>query len=205
MRKERRRDMIAKTAESIFAAKGFHGTTMKDISNACGIAHRTLYLHFKSKQEIFHVLMLHVLDRIQELMKPISPDDPRISKSSRDQLFDIIKERNLRIFKAVNEDRNLFRIIFREAPGLGPEIDMILTRINDVMFRQIETELILGQRLGILRQVDVRLAAQMVLGTMLTVVVTHFAKEADPTDIDSLAERVTEVQFFGIQGRSDSS
>ena len=192
--------MIAKTAKSLFASKGFHGTTMEDISRACGIAHRTLYLHFKSKQDIFHMLMLEVLDRIQALMEPISLDDPRISTSGRDEFFNIAKERNLRIFEAVNEDRDLFRIILREAPGLGAEIEAILARINNVMLRQIETELVIGQRLGIRSQVDTKLAAQMVLGTMLVVIVTHFM-EGSPSDLESLAERVTEVQHFGTRGK----
>ncbi|MBI5115901.1 TetR/AcrR family transcriptional regulator [Candidatus Poribacteria bacterium] len=200
MRKESRQDMIVKTAETLFASKGFHGTTMEDISNACGIAHRTLYLHFTSKQEIFHTLMLEVLDRIQNLMEPIKPDDPRISKSDRNAFFDFIKEKNLRVFQAVNEERDLFRIILREAPGLSSEIDAILARINDVMLRQIETELVIGQRLGILGRIDTKLAAQMVLGTMLVVIVTHFL-EGSPSDLESLAERVTEVQHFGTQGR----
>ncbi len=200
MRKQLRRDMIAKTAKALFASKGFHATTMEDISRACGIAQRTLYLHFKSKQEIFHMLMLDVLDRIQDLMEPISPDDPRISTSGEDLLFNLTKEKNLRIFQAVDQDRDLFRIILREAPGLGSEIDAILARINTIMLRQIETELIIGQRLGMRGQIDVKLAAQMVLGTMLVVIVTHFM-EGTPSDLESLAERVTEVQYFGTRGK----
>lgn len=200
MRKDRRRTMIATTAKSLFASKGFHGTSMDDISKACGIAHRTLYLHFKNKQEIFHALMLEILDRIQDLMEPIKPDDPGISTSSKDAFFIFIKERNLQIFAAVNQDRDLIRIILREAPGLGAEIDAILARINEIMLRQIETELAIGQRLGILGQVDVKLAAQMILGTMLVVIVTHFM-EGEPPDLESLAEKVTEVQHFGTKGK----
>ena len=200
MRTDQRRTMIATTAKSLFASKGFHGTTMDDISEACGIAHRTLYLHFKNKQEIFHILMLEILDRIQDLMEPIKPDDPRISTSSKDAFFNFIKEKNLQIFEAVIQDRDLIRIILREAPGLGSEIDAVLARINDIMLRQIETELTIGQRLGILGEVNVKLAAQMVLGTMLVVIVTHLM-EGDPPDLESLAEKVTEVQHFGTQGK----
>lgn len=200
MRKDLRRKMIAQTAKSLFASKGFHGTTMEDISRACGIAPRTLYLHFKSKQEIFHMLMLEVLDRIQDLMEPIKPDDPRISTSGKGEFFNIIKEKNLRIFEAVNNDRDLFRIILREAPSLGSEIDAVLARINNVMLRQIETELVIAQRLGLHGQSDTKLAAQMVLGTMLVVMVTHFM-QGTPTDLESLAERVTEVQHFGTRGK----
>jgi hypothetical protein len=68
------------------------------------------------------------------------------------------------------------------------------------MLRQIETELIIGQRLGMRGEIDVKLAAQMCLGTMFVVILTHFM-EGDPPDLESLAERVTEVQYFGTQGK----
>jgi AcrR family transcriptional regulator len=193
--------MITHAAKSLFASKGYHGTTMEDIAGASGIAHRTLYLHFKSKQEIFQTLMLVILDRIQELMEPVTLDDPRISESSEAAFFNFTKEKNLRIFQAVVEDRDIFRIILREAPGLDAAIDTILARINTVMLRQIETELVIGQRLGIRGEIDVKLAAQMVLGTMLVVIVTHLL-EGKPPELESLAERVTEVQYFGTRGKT---
>ena len=192
--------MIVERAKTVFASKGFHGATMEDISKACGIAHRTLYLRFKSKQEIFHALMLEVMDRIQNLMEPITLDNPEIFISSKDAFFSFTKEKNLRIFQAVNEDRDLFRILLREAPGLGSEIGAILTRINHIMLRQIETELIIGQRLGAHGEIDVKLTAQMCLGTMFVVILTHLI-EGDPPDLETLAQKVTEVQYFGIQGK----
>ena len=200
MRKEDRRKMVAKTAKALFASKGFHNTTMEDIADACGIAHCTLYLHFKNKEEIFHVLMLEALDRIQNLMESIRPDDPGVGTSSKDAFFNFAKEKNQRLLEEVKENRDLFRIILREAPSLGPEIEDILRRITNVMLRQVETELIIEGRLGLHNRSDVKLAAKMCLGLMLVVIVSDLI-EGDPPDMESLAERVTEVQQFGIHGR----
>ena len=200
MRSARRRQMIANAAKTIFASKGYRAATMDDISKACGIAHRTLYLHFKNKQEIFHTLMLDILDQIQALMEPARPDDLDHSASNRDAWFSITKERNLRIFQSVLRDRDLFRIILREAPGLDSEVDAVLERINSVMLRQIETELIIAQRMGLHKRTDTKLAAQMVLGTMLVVIVVELL-QGSPSDLESLAERVTEVQQFGTCGK----
>jgi len=202
MRKPRRRAMIVSAARPIFAQKGFHTTTIDDICKACGISHGTLYLHFKNKDEIFHSLMVDTLDRIQELMRPIGYDDPRLSIVAGNEFFEFIRQRNLHIFEVVNEDRDLFRIILREAPGLAPEIDAILSRINSVMLGQIEAEIALGQRLGMIRETDARLVAQMIMGTMLMVILTHFT-EGEPPDLESLAQQVTELQFFGIQKPSE--
>jgi AcrR family transcriptional regulator len=199
MRKPLRRAMIIKAAKPIFAKKGFHRTTIEDICKACNIVQGTLYLHFKNKHEIFRALVVDLLDHIQDLIKPVYPDDQDVPAGSNNEFFEFVKQKNMQIFRAVNKDRDLFRILMREAPGLNSEIDEILTRINNVMLGQIEAEFIIGQRLGMIRQVDARLGASMALGTMFMVILTHFSVDNEPPDIEHLAEKVTELQFFGIQ------
>ena len=123
-----------------------------------------------------------------------------IMRNSIGNFMRFAKEKNLRLLEEAKENRDLFRIMLREAPSLGPEIDGILRRITDVMLRQVETELIIEGRLGLHNRSDVKLAAKMCLGLMLVVIVSDFI-EGDPSDLESLAERVTEVQQFGIHGR----
>jgi AcrR family transcriptional regulator len=190
--------MIIRAAKPIFAKKGFHNTTIQNICMACGIAQGTLYLHFKNKHEIFHALMVDLLDRIQDLIKPVYSKPPNTPGGRRNEFFEFIRQKNLRIFEAVKEDGDLFRILLREAPGLNSEIDKILTRINSVMLGQIEAEITMAQSLGVIGQVDARLVANMALGTMFMVILTHFV-EGDPPELESLARKVTELQFFGIQ------
>jgi len=44
---------IIRSAESVFAQKGYHETHMDDIAEAAELAKGTIYYHFKSKDEIF--------------------------------------------------------------------------------------------------------------------------------------------------------
>ena len=48
------KERIADEALTLFAAKGFRGTTVKDIADAVGIKDASLYKHFKSKKEILN-------------------------------------------------------------------------------------------------------------------------------------------------------
>ncbi len=200
MSKPIRRAMIIKAAKPLFARKGFHNTTIEDIYKACEIAQGTLYLHFKNKHEIFRALVIDLLDRIQALIKPVYTEKPGITGHERNEFLEFIKEKNLRILEAVNQDRDLFRILLLEAPGLNSEIDQILARMNGIMFKQIESELFMAQRFGMIRRIDTNIGANMVLGTMLMVILTCLI-ESDPPDLEELAEKVTDVQFFGIQKR----
>ena len=47
------KEKITKEALTLFAEKGYKGTSVKNIADAVGIKDASLYNHFKSKQEIF--------------------------------------------------------------------------------------------------------------------------------------------------------
>lgn len=44
-------------AKQVFANKGFHKTTVKDITSAAELGYGTFYLYFKDKKEVFHALV----------------------------------------------------------------------------------------------------------------------------------------------------
>jgi TetR/AcrR family fatty acid metabolism transcriptional regulator len=57
-----RRKQILDAATQVFAEKGFHRATIKDIARVAGIADGTIYTYFASKDEI----LIAVLDRLNE-------------------------------------------------------------------------------------------------------------------------------------------
>jgi AcrR family transcriptional regulator len=56
-----RRNQILDAAAKVFAEKGFHPTTIKDIATEAGIAHGTVYTYFESKT----ALLLGIFDRMK--------------------------------------------------------------------------------------------------------------------------------------------
>lgn len=64
-RKERefnlRREAILEQAGKIFAAKGFHNTTMAEIAGASGFAIGTLYQFFESKEQLYTMVLTEKL------------------------------------------------------------------------------------------------------------------------------------------------
>jgi TetR/AcrR family fatty acid metabolism transcriptional regulator len=57
-----RRKQILDAATKVFAEKGFHRATVKEIARVAGIADGTIYTYFASKDEV----LLAVLDRLNE-------------------------------------------------------------------------------------------------------------------------------------------
>jgi AcrR family transcriptional regulator len=63
---------ILQTAASIFAEKGYHDTSIRDISRATGVSLSGLYYYFRSKEELLYLIQDHcfgtVLDGAQQLV-----------------------------------------------------------------------------------------------------------------------------------------
>ena len=60
-----RRNQILAAATQVFAQKGFHQTTIRDIARQAGIADGTIYNYFANKNE----LLIAILDRLNESEK----------------------------------------------------------------------------------------------------------------------------------------
>lgn len=58
-----RRDQILEAAATVFAEKGFHAATIKDIARAAEIADGTIYIYFKNKT----ALLLGIFERMKDV------------------------------------------------------------------------------------------------------------------------------------------
>jgi TetR/AcrR family transcriptional regulator len=56
--KEQRRQSILKAAEPLFFSKGYDAITMEDIAKGSQLATGTLYLYFRSKEELYFAIVL---------------------------------------------------------------------------------------------------------------------------------------------------
>ncbi|MCC9145269.1 MULTISPECIES: TetR/AcrR family transcriptional regulator [unclassified Arthrobacter] len=66
------------SATEAFAAKGFHGTTTRDIATAAGVTPGAVYVHHRSKEELLFSISLHGHERTLALVRSgaASSSDP---------------------------------------------------------------------------------------------------------------------------------
>ncbi len=75
--REQRRQQIILTAEKLFLKNGVGHTTMDQIASECESRRGTLYLYFKSKEELIRALLLHSISILGDMvMKSVDEASP---------------------------------------------------------------------------------------------------------------------------------
>lgn len=71
---DQRRELLLATAANVFAAKGFHPTTMRDLARATGMSLAGIYYYVRSKDELLYLVqhqcftaVLRGADRVAEV------------------------------------------------------------------------------------------------------------------------------------------
>jgi len=84
-----RRAQILDAAASLFAEKGFHRTTTKDIARAVDLSEGSLYNYFESKEE----LLLGIMDNLIESQNFNTRLEQALPENAQDFLYAILQER----------------------------------------------------------------------------------------------------------------
>jgi AcrR family transcriptional regulator len=70
VRRRESRSAIIDAAERLFLERGFGAVSMDELAEAAGVARRTLYNQFSSKEEIFREMLLRVSGQLERAFPP---------------------------------------------------------------------------------------------------------------------------------------
>lgn len=192
-KRQDRRKAILNAARRVFADKGFHGTHVSDIIEAANIARGTFYLYFESKNAIFLELLEGLIAEVRESI--VGVDTKEGAPPVQLQLAHTLR----RVLATVVENRDLTRILVREAVGLGDDVDARLNTFYGNLLEYIRQALDNGQTMGILReQMDTHLASLCVLGTIKSFM-EQLVMDEDRIG-DDLDRMVVAVLDFNLRG-----
>ena len=65
---ETQRGLILETAARLFAAQGFHNTSMADLAKACGVSKALLYHYYRAKEDILFDIADSYIDRLLSII-----------------------------------------------------------------------------------------------------------------------------------------
>jgi AcrR family transcriptional regulator len=188
----RRREQVLSCARQVFAEKGYHATSIDDIISRAGIARGTFYLYFTNKRAIFEELLDGFVDLLTGCVRRISvaPEAPPPLEQMRDNVG--------RVLVLVEQNRELTKILLREAVGLDADFDRKLAGFYEKLLALIEGGVRLGQEMGLVRACDPPLVARCALGSIKEVVYHALVTEPDLTSRDHLAREIVDYTLRGL-------
>ena len=84
----RRRKKLYDTAARLFAAQGYHGTSLRDLAREMGLSKSSLYHYFDSKQELLYRLLDdYISEALAEIESFCNQDIPALDKLERFMRF----------------------------------------------------------------------------------------------------------------------
>jgi AcrR family transcriptional regulator len=135
-------------ARQLFVQKGFHGTTLADITAAAGRSPAAFYRYFDDKEDLLTVLAESFLREVVEpshrsTRLPESPDDMSFFVSAVTEYWDLSK-RNIGILVAVDQ-----------LAATNPRFAQVLNKFRRVGMDIIRTSVLRAQQHGSARELDV--------------------------------------------------
>ncbi|MEP7289809.1 MAG: TetR/AcrR family transcriptional regulator [Chloroflexota bacterium] len=187
-----RRNQILDAATQVFAAKGFHRATIKDVAKAAGIADGTIYNYFDNKTAV----LLGILDRLNETSQRESDFEQAAKGDISDwvrgymkQRFDRLGHENLEVFQVILSemlvDEELRRVYFQQI--IGPTYDLAAK-----FFQQWEQE-------GVIKPIDTALAMRVTSAAVLGLIMLRLIGDTElEAKWDKLPDVITEIILKGL-------
>jgi TetR/AcrR family fatty acid metabolism transcriptional regulator len=185
-----KRAAILRAAIEVFARNGYFNSKVADIARAAGVADGTVYLYFKSKEEILHSIFNHTMEtaikagreRIAKL------DDPR-------EKLRVIARAHLELLGC---DRDLAVVVQVELRGTTKFMEEFSAAGVSEYLHDIRSVIEEGQTAGLFRQgINATIAAKILYGA-LDEMATNWILSPRRYDLVPLADQVLDIFFNGV-------
>ena len=184
-----KRRQILDAAVSVFAQKGYFTARVSDVASSAGVADGTIYLYFKSKEDIVVSLFSDVLERHLARAK----EEIANARTPRQKLLAIARHH----LTALSERRDvaiLFQTELRQSTLLSRISSKELRGYFDLLSKIVEE----GQKTGVFRpEVPRSLVVQSFFGA-LDELVTSWILSPTHYNLVDLAEPVTDLFLGGL-------
>ncbi len=188
-----KRESILRAATRVFARNGYFNSKVADIARAAGVADGTVYLYFKSKEEILH----SIFD--QNMAEALAADRKLIDKL-RDPREKLRRIATLHL-ERLGADRDLavvFQVELRGSTKFMEEFSAAGFAEYLGLLRAIFEE---GQRAGLFRkELNAKVAAKIFFGA-LDEMATNWIISKRSYKLEPMAEVVMDVFLNGVSAR----
>ena len=188
-----KREAILRAATRVFAESGYFNSKVADIARVAGVADGTVYLYFKSKEDILHSIFERntsaaIGEGREELAKITDPRE-KLRRIARHHLERLGSDRDLAVvFQVELRGSTKFMEAF-SAAGLAEYLHLI---------REVFEE---GQREGLFREdLNAKLVAKILFGA-LDEMATNWILSKRRYKLAPMADQVLDIFLNGVSAR----
>jgi TetR/AcrR family fatty acid metabolism transcriptional regulator len=185
-----KRESILRAATRVFARNGYFNSKVADIARAAGVADGTVYLYFKSKEEILHSIfdqnMAEAIAAGRKLIAKLRDPREKLRRIAVLHLERLGADRDLAIvFQVELRGSTKFMQEF-SAAGFAEYLGLLRTTLEE------------GQRAGVFRKdLSAKLAAKILFGA-LDEMATNWIISKRSYKLEPMAEVVMDVFLNGV-------
>ena len=180
---------IIDAAVVVIAENGYHQAQVSKIAKQAGVADGTIYLYFKNKEDILISLFQEKMGTfIEKIEQKIAGKDSAIEK-----LLMMVESH----FQLLSEDRHLAIVTQLELRQSNKDLRLKINEVLKNYLHVVDTILEEGKQKGEFSPtLDVRLARQMIFGTM-DETITSWVMNEQRYDLISLSSAVHQLLING--------
>lgn len=193
-RHARRREQMLKTAAGVFAERGFHGASMRDIAARLGVRQAAIYYYFPSKTAILEAIcregITAFVERLGAIYAAPLPIEEKLNRAIRAHLEPLLEQR-FYVHAFLYQRRELPKSVRRPLDAQA--------HAYEALWRAIIEE---GQRDGaVAKDLDPQLTMLAILGMCNTV--ARWSRPASEFGLDRVAGEFTRLVAHGLFGGHD--
>lgn len=187
-----RRNQILDAATRVFAEKGFHTATIKDIARVAGIADGTIYTYFSSKTDV----LLGILNRLNETTEREQQLAPDSEHDIRSFFTAYLRQRMALLWP----NAEVFQAVLPEMLVNAELRELYYEQVLAPTFKIAENYFLAVSQQGQLRKIDVPLTVRAIAGMLLGLLTTQLlGDEVIAARWEELPEVLTSLLFDGLQ------
>ncbi|MCL5959293.1 MAG: TetR/AcrR family transcriptional regulator [Chloroflexi bacterium] len=154
-----RRAQILEAAARVFAEKGYHETTTREIADAADLSEGTIYIYFESKAD----LLFGILDRLAALEQRDKHLETGLQETARDFFIAHFRDRTERLQPQMDKILAILPQVFIDPELRERYYQSIVVPNISLLEGHLQTRIEMGQ----LKSVDIRLATRILVGAMI--------------------------------------
>lgn len=165
-----KRDLIISASMRVFPRVGYHAATVDDILKEANVARSTFYSYFSNKREIYidtvRVLIQAIVDTLKAGVDSIVErfDEPSpLEPEEAGELELAIARLMTEVYTYLSLNAGMAQMFLNELVGIDEEMTAFFNDFEERLTDQFERLVRFGKKIGLVRELDQRRAAEFVV------------------------------------------